>query len=59
MRVLHARHADLRHGAAAANPPPTEDEVRIALAGNLCRCTGYQKIVSAVLRAADEVASAR
>jgi aerobic-type carbon monoxide dehydrogenase small subunit (CoxS/CutS family) len=34
------------------NESPTEDEVRLALAGNLCRCTGYQKIVSAVLSAA-------
>jgi carbon-monoxide dehydrogenase small subunit len=31
------------------NPEPTEDEVRSALAGNVCRCTGYQKIVDAVL----------
>jgi aerobic-type carbon monoxide dehydrogenase small subunit (CoxS/CutS family) len=31
------------------NPEPTEDEVRTALAGNVCRCTGYQKIVDAVL----------
>ena len=31
------------------NPGPTEDEVRAALAGNVCRCTGYQKIVDAVL----------
>ena len=35
-----------------ANPDPTEDEVRFALSGNLCRCTGYQNIVKAVLRAA-------
>jgi carbon-monoxide dehydrogenase small subunit len=33
------------------NPHPTEEEVRIALSGNLCRCTGYQAIVSAVLLA--------
>jgi aerobic-type carbon monoxide dehydrogenase small subunit (CoxS/CutS family) len=39
------------------NPAPTEDEVRLALSGNLCRCTGYQKIVGAVLSAADELAS--
>ena len=31
------------------NPDPTEDEVRWALSGNLCRCTGYQNIVKAVL----------
>ena len=33
----------------AAEPRPTEDEVRIALSGNLCRCTGYDGIVNAVL----------
>ena len=33
------------------NPYPTEDEVRLGLAGNLCRCTGYKKIVEAVLSA--------
>ena len=36
----------------ADNPDPTEDEVRWALSGNLCRCTGYQNIVKAVLWAA-------
>ena len=34
------------------NPNPTEDEVRIGLEGNLCRCTGYHNIVQAVLSAA-------
>jgi carbon-monoxide dehydrogenase small subunit len=34
------------------NPNPTEDEVRHALEGNLCRCTGYHNIVKAVLDAA-------
>ena len=34
------------------NPDPTETEVRYALAGNLCRCTGYDKIVRSVLDAA-------
>jgi carbon-monoxide dehydrogenase small subunit len=33
-----------------ANPNPTEDDVRIALSGNLCRCTGYDGIVKAVLQ---------
>ena len=39
------------------NPRPSEDEVRLALSGNLCRCTGYQKIAQAVLQAADEMAN--
>ena len=34
------------------NPSPTEDEVRLGLAGNLCRCTGYEKILDAVLAVA-------
>jgi aerobic-type carbon monoxide dehydrogenase small subunit (CoxS/CutS family) len=36
----------------AANPAPTEAEVREALSGHLCRCTGYQNIVAAALEAA-------
>ncbi|MDW8284222.1 MAG: (2Fe-2S)-binding protein [Myxococcales bacterium] len=36
------------------NPHPSEEAVRAALAGNLCRCTGYAKIVAAVARAAQE-----
>jgi aerobic carbon-monoxide dehydrogenase small subunit len=39
------------------NPNPTEQEVREGLEGNLCRCTGYQNIVRAVMRAAAEGAS--
>jgi carbon-monoxide dehydrogenase small subunit len=38
-----------------ANPAPTEVEVRDAISGNLCRCTGYQHIVDAVLLAADKM----
>jgi carbon-monoxide dehydrogenase small subunit len=34
------------------NPDPTDDEIREALSGNLCRCTGYQKILDAVHLAA-------
>jgi carbon-monoxide dehydrogenase small subunit len=37
------------------NPAPSETEVRFALAGNLCRCTGYDKIVRAVLDSAAEL----
>jgi carbon-monoxide dehydrogenase small subunit len=39
-------------------PEPDDDEVRVALAGNLCRCTGYQKIVQAVQAAAAELRAA-
>jgi len=39
----------------AKNPQPSEEEVREALAGNLCRCTGYHNIVKAVMSAAGEV----
>jgi aerobic-type carbon monoxide dehydrogenase small subunit (CoxS/CutS family) len=38
------------------NPRPTEAEIRITLSGNLCRCTGYKKIVEAVMRAARTLA---
>ncbi|RPJ36639.1 MAG: hypothetical protein EHM21_18920, partial [Chloroflexi bacterium] len=37
------------------NPEPTEQEIRRWLAGNLCRCTGYDKIVRAVQGAAEEM----
>ncbi|MER6523846.1 (2Fe-2S)-binding protein [Streptomyces sp. NPDC001508] len=37
----------------AENPKPTDEEIRDALSGNLCRCTGYQGIVNAVRAAAD------
>jgi carbon-monoxide dehydrogenase small subunit len=40
------------------NPDPTETEVRYWLAGNLCRCTGYDKIVRAVLETATEMREA-
>ncbi|MDY0885710.1 (2Fe-2S)-binding protein [Dongia soli] len=41
------------------NPTPSETEIRFGLAGNLCRCTGYDKIVRAVQAAAEEMNSAK
>jgi aerobic-type carbon monoxide dehydrogenase small subunit (CoxS/CutS family) len=40
------------HALLEANPEPTKDEVREALAGNLCRCAGYEQITEAVLAVA-------
>ena len=37
------------------NPNPTEDEVREAISGNLCRCTGYQNIVKSIMSAAKKM----
>ena len=37
------------------NPDPTDEEIRMGLSGNLCRCTGYQNIVKAVRHAADKL----
>jgi len=47
---LMSAHALLMH-----NPHPTPEEIREALAGNLCRCAGYEQITEAVLAAAEEV----
>jgi carbon-monoxide dehydrogenase small subunit len=43
------------HALLAANPDPTESEIREAIGGNLCRCTGYQQIVDAVQLAASRL----
>ena len=42
-----------------ANPNPSEAQIREAIAGNLCRCTGYQQIVEAVRLAAKRLKGAR
>ena len=41
------------------NPTPTEEEVRFGMAGNICRCTGYQNIVKSILAAASELNGAK
>ena len=38
----------------SVNPHPTAEEVRVALSGNLCRCTGYNALVKAIMRAAEK-----
>jgi hypothetical protein len=47
---------DSQPALLAADPDPSDDAIRDALAGNLCRCTGYQPIIAAVRRAAAELA---
>ena len=46
------------HALLASNPAPTEAEIRDAIGGNLCRCTGYRQIVDAVQLAAANLAKA-
>jgi len=41
------------------NPNPTDEEIRVAISGGICRCTGYKNIVSAVRWAAEHEAGAR
>ncbi|MEO8584764.1 MAG: (2Fe-2S)-binding protein [Acidobacteriota bacterium] len=50
--ILMAAHALL-----AANPQPGEGEIRESIAGNICRCTGYQRIVESIRNAAKEQAT--
>jgi carbon-monoxide dehydrogenase small subunit len=43
------------HELLTENPAPTEDEIKDAISGNLCRCTGYKQIVEAIAMAADDM----
>ena len=43
----------------ARNPDPTEEEIRWGISGNLCRCTGYNKIVEAIQYAAEKMRESR
>jgi aerobic carbon-monoxide dehydrogenase small subunit len=51
--IMSATHL-LKH-----NPSPTDDEIRVALEGNLCRCTGYQHIIKAVQHAANKMRTSK
>jgi carbon-monoxide dehydrogenase small subunit len=48
--MLMTSYALLKH-----NPDPSDTEIREAISGNLCRCTGYQNIVKAIRQAADVI----
>jgi carbon-monoxide dehydrogenase small subunit len=43
------------HRLLKENPQPTEEEIRVGMSGNICRCTGYQNIVRAIQYAADKI----
>ena len=47
------------HRLLQENPTPTEEDVRFGMAGNLCRCTGYQNIVKSIMAAANELNPAK
>jgi len=46
------------HALLAENPTPTEGEIREAIEGNICMCTGYQQIIEAIASAADAMGQA-
>jgi aerobic-type carbon monoxide dehydrogenase small subunit (CoxS/CutS family) len=46
------------YGLLRQNPTPTDEEIKQAISGNLCRCTGYRNIVAAIRAAADAMAEA-
>jgi aerobic-type carbon monoxide dehydrogenase small subunit (CoxS/CutS family) len=60
VRLLHPGHADAgQRDPRRNNPDPSSAQVREAIASNLCRCTGYQFIIEAVLGAAERMRAAK
>ncbi len=59
MRLLYSRNADDGPGLLDRNPDPSEGEIREAISGQICRCTGYATIVRSVRWAAAEEAGTR
>ena len=59
VRLLHARDDHAGVDLLNDNPNPTEEEIRVGLEGNLCRCTGYHNIVKAVQHAAGQDSARR
>ena len=53
MRILHPRFLVVISALLEENPQPNDDEIKCAIEGNLCRCTGYQQIVDSVKAASD------
>jgi carbon-monoxide dehydrogenase small subunit len=54
VRLLHSRLIITARALLDTNPEPDEAEIREAISGNVCRCTGYVKIIQAIQRAAAE-----
>jgi 4-hydroxybenzoyl-CoA reductase subunit gamma len=46
-------------GLLERNPSPSAEEVRFAIGGNLCRCTGYSKVVESILAAAEVISGSK
>lgn len=57
MRVLYPGMLVRSYRFLQENPDPTEEQIRLGMSGNLCRCTGYQNIIKAVKKAASEMRS--
>ncbi len=55
MLYLKMHRSERHHALLAENPRPTREDVVRAISGNVCRCTGYESIIRAILDAADRI----